>query len=101
MCGIIGYVGADARARSERVQTAREARTHRGPDYAGLWTSDVACLGSRRLAILDLSPAGHMPMTSPDGRHVLVFNGAIYNFVELRAELAREIAFTSTGDTEV
>src|SRR5712691_2784601 len=101
MCGIIGYVGADARARSGRVQVAREAMTHRGPDDAGLWTDDAACLGSRRLAILDLSPAGHMPMASPDGRHVLVFNGAIYNFVELRTELAKEIAFTSTGDTEV
>jgi len=101
MCGIIGYVGTDARARAARVQTAREAMTHRGPDDAGLWTDDAACLGSRRLAILDLSPAGHMPMTSADGRHVLVFNGAIYNFVELRAELARSIAFRSSGDTEV
>jgi asparagine synthase (glutamine-hydrolysing) len=101
MCGIIGYVGADARARAARVQSAREAMTHRGPDDAGLWSDDAAVLGSRRLAILDLSPAGHMPMTSPDGRHVLVFNGAIYNFVELRAELANEIPFRSSGDTEV
>ncbi|MEO8564284.1 MAG: asparagine synthase (glutamine-hydrolyzing) [bacterium] len=101
MCGIIGYVGADARARAHRVEKAREAMTHRGPNDAGLWTDDLACLGSRRLAILDLSPAGHMPMVSADGRHVLVFNGAIYNFVELRAELAKHIAFRSTGDTEV
>jgi asparagine synthase (glutamine-hydrolysing) len=101
MCGIIGYAGPGARGRAERVQAAREAMTHRGPDDAGLWTDDAACLGSRRLAILDLSPSGHMPMTSPDGRQVLVFNGAIYNFVELRAELARDMEFRSTGDTEV
>jgi asparagine synthase (glutamine-hydrolysing) len=101
MCGIIGYVGTDARARAARVQSARELMIHRGPDDAGLWTDYSACLGSRRLAILDLSPAGHMPMTSPDGRHVLVFNGAIYNFVELRAELAKHVAFRSSGDTEV
>jgi len=75
--------------------------THRGPDDAGLWTDDHATLGSRRLAVLDLSPSGHMPMASSDGRHVLVFNGAIYNYVELRAELAREVAFRSSGDTEV
>ena len=101
MCGIIGHSGPDARALSERVRSARDLMIDRGPDDAGLWTGDAACLGSRRLAVLDLSPAGHMPMVSPDGRHVLVFNGAIYNFVELRAELAREIAFRSTGDTEV
>ncbi|MDB4883290.1 MAG: asnB [Gemmatimonadetes bacterium] len=101
MCGIIGHCGPDARALAPRVQAAREAMLHRGPDDAGLWTDDYASLGSRRLAILDLSPAGHMPMASADGRHVLVFNGAIYNYVELRAELAHEIAFRSTGDTEV
>ena len=101
MCGIIGYVGSDARAHAARVQGAREAMTHRGPDDAGLWTDYSACLGSRRLAVLDLSPAGHMPMTSADGQHVLVFNGAIYNFVELRAELAKHVAFRSSGDTEV
>src|ERR687890_1633235 len=80
MCGIIG---------------------HCGPDDAGMWGDDRAVLGSRRLAVLDLSPTGHMPMVSADGRHVLVFNGAIYNYVELRAELAREVPFRSSGDTEV
>jgi asparagine synthase (glutamine-hydrolysing) len=75
--------------------------THRGPDDAGLWVDDRAALGSRRLAVLDLSPAGHMPMASEDGAHVLVFNGAIYNYLELRAELAREVPLRSSGDTEV
>lgn len=101
MCGIIGWIGAAAPARLEQVRVARDEMTHRGPDDAGLFADDFACLGARRLAILDLSPAGHMPMASADGRHVLVFNGAIYNFVELRAELARDVAFRSTGDTEV
>jgi asparagine synthase (glutamine-hydrolysing) len=101
MCGIIGHVGPRARALESRVRSARDAMTHRGPDDAGLWTDDHAALGARRLAILDLSPSGHMPMASADGRHVLVFNGAIYNYVELRAELARDVPFRSTGDTEV
>ncbi|HEU4701344.1 MAG TPA: asparagine synthase (glutamine-hydrolyzing) [Conexibacter sp.] len=101
MCGIVGHVGPRARSLEARVRGARESMTHRGPDDAGLWGDDHAVLGSRRLAILDLSPAGHMPMASADGRHVLVFNGAIYNYVELRAELAREVEFRSTGDTEV
>ena len=101
MCGIIGHCGPEARRFPPRVQMAREAMLHRGPDDAGLWTDDHAALGARRLSILDLSPAGHMPMASADGRHVLVFNGAIYNYVELRTELAREVPFRSTGDTEV
>jgi asparagine synthase (glutamine-hydrolysing) len=101
MCGIIGHAGPRARSLAERVREARDLMIDRGPDDAGLWTDDAACLGSRRLAILDLSPSGHMPMVSPDGRHVLVFNGAIYNFVELREELSRLIEFRSTGDTEV
>ncbi len=101
MCGIIGYAGPDAVALEGRVRAAREEMTHRGPDDAGLWHDASACLGSRRLAVLDLSPAGHMPMVSADGRHVIVFNGAIYNFVELRTKLEHTVAFTSTGDTEV
>ena len=101
MCGIIGHVGPRARALEGRLLSARDAMAHRGPDDAGLWTDDHAALGARRLSILDLSPSGHMPMASADGRHVLVFNGAVYNFVELRAELAREVPFRSSGDTEV
>ena len=101
MCGIIGHIGPRARALEGQLLAARDAMTHRGPDDAGLWTDDHAALGARRLSILDLSPAGHMPMASADGRHVLVFNGAIYNYVELRTELARDVPFRSTGDTEV
>ncbi|MDB6029902.1 MAG: asparagine synthase, glutamine-hydrolyzing [Verrucomicrobiales bacterium] len=78
--------------------------SHRGPDDAGLWLDPKAgiALGHRRLSILDLSPAGHQPMTSQDGRFVLVLNGEIYNFRELRAELQNSgHAFRSTSDTEV
>src|SRR6476646_4738224 len=101
MCGIIGHCGTDARSFTSRVQNAREAMLHRCPDDAGLWSYDLVALGARRLAILDLSPNGHMPMVSPDGAHVVVFNGAIYNYVELRTRLARDVPFRSTGDTEV
>jgi len=75
---------------------------HRGPDHQGVWVEGPAGLGYRRLAILDLSERGNQPMTSTDGRHVIVFNGEIYNFRELRAALeARGETFTTTGDTEV
>ncbi len=74
----------------------------RGPDDEGEWTDHRRCaLGFRRLSILDLSPSGHQPMTTPDGRYVLVFNGEIYNFRELRGELeARGRVIRSTGDAE-
>ena len=101
MSGIIGHVGLRARALEGRLCSARDAMAHRGPDDAGLWTDDHAALGARRLSILDLSPSGHMPMASADGRHMLVFDGAIYNCVELRAELARKVPFRSSGDAEV
>jgi asparagine synthase (glutamine-hydrolysing) len=101
MCGIIGHIGPRARALEGKLLSARDAMAHRGPDDAGHGTDDHATLGARRLSILDLSPAGRMPMASADGRHVLVFNGAIYNYVELRTELAREVPFRSRGDTEV
>lgn len=80
------------------------ALVHRGPDDGGVWhdqQSGVA-LASRRLAILDLSPQGHQPMKSPCGRWVLVHNGEIYNFLELRRELeARGLSFRGGSDTEV
>src|ERR1044072_2689729 len=82
---------------------------HRGRDDEGVWTSDPidetgrrACLGHRRLAIIDPTPAGHEPMLSPDGRFVLTFNGEIYNFRELRDELRqRGHEFKTDCDAEV
>src|SRR5690606_525226 len=75
---------------------------HRGPDDAGVWCDPAArvALGNARLAVQDLSPAGHMPMT--DGRHWITYNGEVYNFIALRAELAKYgHVFRSTSDTEV
>lgn len=105
MCGISGELQfTDAPAREEAVIAhLSDLMARRGPDDAGLWRDDNrAWLAFRRLAILDLSPTGHQPMLTPDGRYALVFNGEIYNFVELREDLERAgIRFRSTGDTEV
>ncbi len=75
----------------------------RGPDDEGFWTDRTHCaLGFRRLAILDLSSTGHQPMTTPDGRYAIVYNGEVYNFKELREELEQQgIRSRSSGDTEV
>lgn len=86
------------------LRSMTEAIRHRGPDADGFWQSQdgQVNLGHRRLSILDLSPTGAQPMVSPDGRHVLIFNGEIYNFRELRAELAGAgQQFHGTSDTEV
>jgi asparagine synthase (glutamine-hydrolysing) len=102
MCGIAGILRSDAGAADgRRVAAMRAAQVHRGPDDEGTWVSPSmhATLGANRLAILDLTSAGHQPMTSPDGRYTVVFNGAIYNFRELRQELGGD--WRSTGDTEV
>lgn len=79
-----------------------QSLAHRGPDAFGIWTGDQACFGHTRLAILDLSSMGAQPMADPSGRFVIVFNGEIYNFREIRAELEQcGVSFKSAGDTEV
>ncbi len=79
-----------------------QSLVHRGPDDSGRYLDGSVGLGFRRLAILDLSPAGHQPMESEDGQCVLVFNGEIFNYVELRQELIEAgYRFHSTGDSEV
>jgi asparagine synthase (glutamine-hydrolysing) len=96
MCGIVGIVGRppeDVRV----IERMTDRLRHRGPDDRGTWRSPEAHLGHTRLAILDLSPAGHQPMQL--GELVLTYNGEIYNFRELRRELAGP--FVSEGDTEV
>src|SRR5258708_4326741 len=101
MCGIIGVVREGAAASRDRLVSGRELMRHRGPDDAGVWTSEYACLGARRLAVIDLSNAGHQPLLSEDGRRALVFNGEIYNFRALRRQLEGEFAFRSRTDGEV
>jgi len=99
MCGIAGYVAQDA---ERAVRAMLGALARRGPDSEGLENWPGATLGHRRLAILDLSEAGHQPMLSEDGQTGIVFNGCIYNFLELRAELEkRGRRFRSQCDTEV
>lgn len=101
MCGIIGLVQDGAQKSRERLVAARELMCQRGPDDAGVWAGEHACLGARRLSIIDRSNAGHQPMISDDRRRVLVFNGEIYNFRELRGELERDFPFHSHTDGEV
>src|SRR5215217_7062064 len=101
MCGIVGVVKSGARRHRASLEQACNLMCHRGPDDAGLWGTQGAMLGFRRLAILDLSSAGHQPMLSPDGRLALVFNGEIYNYRELRHELESDYPFRSQTDSEV
>ena len=108
MCGLAGIWAAPATAYpadlAARCESMTAALLHRGPDGGAVWSDPAAglALGHRRLAILDLSPAGAQPMVSRDGRFVLVFNGEIYNFASLRNELERLGAtFRGHADTEV
>lgn len=92
MCGVTGILaaaGTDGSISHAMVHRMTETLEHRGPDDAGVWVDDVAgvALGFRRLSILDLSPAGRQPMLSPSGRFAIVFNGEIYNHLDLRREL--------------
>ena len=101
MCGIAGLFGEFVSGLMTRMNSLQ---AHRGPDGQGVFEDPEvgAALGHVRLFILDLTPAAAQPMHSPDGRFVLVYNGEIYNFKELREELiARGHSFKSTGDTEV
>jgi asparagine synthase (glutamine-hydrolysing) len=108
MCGIAGILGrVDDRNRAA-LKRMSEAMVHRGPDDAGTWESAPsaegrgALLAFRRLSILDLSPAGHQPMVDPGTGQVLVFNGEVYNFRELRERLvSRGHRFESSGDAAV
>ncbi|MFL5618384.1 MAG: asparagine synthase (glutamine-hydrolyzing) [Gemmatimonadaceae bacterium] len=104
MCGFVGFLalGTESAPTEAWIETLIDTIAHRGPDDHGILVDGRAALGFRRLSILDLSQAGHQPMTSRDGTLSMVFNGEIYNYVELRAELeALGHRFVSSGDTEV
>ncbi|MGO8697819.1 MAG: asparagine synthase (glutamine-hydrolyzing) [Limisphaerales bacterium] len=108
MCGIAGFFTSSPKVKREDLDQALarmcESIQHRGPDDSGTWVDEMEgiALGHRRLSILDLSPAGHQPMQSACGRNVIVFNGEIYNFMELRKELEDlGHVFGGHSDTEI
>jgi asparagine synthase (glutamine-hydrolysing) len=102
MCGILAIVGG-AHATLDRIRDeALDSIAHRGPDDRGTWQADEVWLGSRRLAIIDLSPGGHQPHVDPTTGVAITFNGEIYNYLELRDELtALGHDFRTKSDTEV
>ena len=107
MCGIIAYFAyghPDVRLSREEFVRARDTMRLRGPDASGFWATDDGCvmLGNRRLAIIDLNPQSNQPMQLSDAGLHITFNGEIFNYRELRSELAAEgCVFTTASDTEV
>jgi asparagine synthase (glutamine-hydrolysing) len=103
MCGICGIVHFDRRpVAPDELRVMRDVMVNRGPDFAGEWFGGHAALGHRRLPVIDLSPSGNQPMTNEDGTVWVSFNGEIYNFSRLRAELVgKGHRFQSNSDTEV
>src|SRR5665213_2097477 len=99
MCAIAGVMGTDDPGALARVEDMLRIQRHRGPDGSGVLRDGGIVIGHCRLAILGLGDAGRQPMTSRDGRWSLVFNGEIFNYLELRTELSGE--FLSGTDTEV
>ncbi len=100
MCGIAGYIGFDINKGNHFVRRADTLLIHRGPDDSGIYTDEHVALLHRRLSILDLSPSGHQPMTSSCGRYTIVFNGEIYNHLELRKQYLSNHSFRGHSDTE-
>src|SRR6185437_3869171 len=104
MCGIAGFWQAKSSTDADEILTRMgNAIRHRGPDDSGQFFDCATGLGlaHRRLSILDLSVAGHQPMRSHSGRYTIVFNGEVYNFEDIRAELGLGIAWKGRSDTEV
>ncbi|GAA4400229.1 asparagine synthase (glutamine-hydrolyzing) [Nibrella viscosa] len=102
MCGISGIVNLSEEPVSRPAVEAMMLRQrHRGPNDTGTFVEDNVGLGFVRLSILDLSSAGHQPMRSDDDRYVLIFNGEIYNYLEIRQELQARFTFRTQTDTEV
>ena len=101
MCGIAGVLSLDPRVPARPLAGSLTSLGHRGPDGSGEWSDGACWLGHRRLAVIDLSDAGCQPMSSPDEQVWVTYNGEVYNFRELRAELERAgHTFRSGTDTE-
>src|SRR5687767_2927476 len=106
MCGLAGFWDTGRRPAGNAIAAMTSALVHRGPDDSGVWHDEQTgvALGLRRLAVVDVSSAGHQPMLSASGRHAIVFNGEIYNHRDLRAALEHEgaaPAWRGHSDTEV
>ena len=103
MCGIVGYLPGSTEQNHEKIiQNMMETITHRGPNSGGYHVADGAVLGFRRLTIIDLTDNGNQPLFDETGRYTLTFNGEIYNFKEIRAELEQKgYHFKSNTDSEV
>ena len=104
MCGIVGIASQSEKVQPDLLEAMRDTMRHRGPDDTGVWLSSDGRigLGHRRLAIIDLSPGGHQPMSDISGQFWITYNGEIYNYQELRRELeARGHRFRTASDTEV
>ena len=103
MCGIAGVLHFDAKPiEAHKLIEMRDILQHRGPDDAGYWIDNPVGLAHRRLSIIDLSPAGHQPFFYSDENLVMVYNGEVYNYLELRDELIQAgYSFTTHSDTEV
>lgn len=111
MCGINGFISGSytEQQRSTVVRKMNQTLAHRGPDNDGIWNGKDLCLGHRRLSIIDLSAESNQPFFSGDGRYVVVYNGELYNYRELKLELQRSAQgsgqslyfFKTASDTEV
>jgi len=102
MCGIAGIINFDHKPVDEhQIRLMMQKMKHRGPDDEGVFIDNNVGLGFVRLSILDLTPAGHQPMFSEDGRYVIIFNGEVYNYIEIREELKSDFDFKTGTDTEV
>src|ERR1700760_3475832 len=100
MCGIAGILNFKAPAESSLIQRMTEKMAHRGPDASNFFVEGGLALGHRRLSIIDLSTAANQPFADHTGRYVMVFNGEIYNYEEVK-KLITEYPFHTTSDTEV
>jgi len=102
MCGITGIARFKNRDEcAEKVRIMNDHIAHRGPDAEGIWSHDFCVLGHRRLSIIDTTAAGNQPFHSEDNVLSVVFNGEIYNYLELRKELENAHTFKTQTDTEV
>ncbi len=103
MCGIVGILQrrGDRSVDQALLAVMRNTLQRRGPDDAGMYCQGPIGLGHQRLSILDVSQAGHQPMSTPDGRYTIVFNGEIYNYQQLAKQYLRDVSLVSDSDTEV